>query len=563
LSEKRCWDVIVDALQKEKVRFVFGLPGNPEALYDSLYGAEGIEAVLVRHETSGVFMAMAYAKLTRQPGVCFGSPGPGVANLVPGVLEAYSGCTPLVVLGSSASSMLEGMGAFQETSQVDMFRPITKWLFRLPSADRAAWAMRRAFSLASNGKPGPVYVDVPFDVGVSKTDEARYVPADRPIRVRPDQERVKEAAELLLASERPVIVAGGGAFASAASGELITIAEFLGIPVLTTPCGRGVIPEGHPLAVGLVGLYRTRVGRRVYQEADLLLSLGSRNEEFQTAAWRYFPEEAMFIQVDIDSSEMGRNWIPDVAVVGDVKLVLQDLAAVISKRVRRRPLEEMPRVKGIMEAKEAFEREVEAQCKDSSAPLKSKRIVFEANRVFGGGTVLVNENGSQDLWSYYFPYYKVLDVDGCVAPAEQTCMGFGVAGAIGAKLAVPDRKVICTTGDGAFQMFMKELPTAVQYDAPVTWIVLNNYSLGWIKLHEKALGERYIAVDFEAQPDFAAVAEACGCYGGRVEEASAVRPALENALRQNAAGVPAVLDFIVDPWDFPDGFKEFHPHIWS
>lgn len=252
MSEKRCWDVIVDALQKEKVRFVFGLPGNPEALYDSLYGAEGIEAVLVRHETSGVFMAMAYAKLTRQPGVCFGSPGPGVANLVPGVLEAHSGCTPLVVLGSSASSMLEGMGAFQETSQVDMFRPITKWLFRLPSADRAAWAMRRAFSLASNGKPGPVYVDVPFDVGVSKTDEARYVPADRPIRVRPDQERVKEAAELLLASERPVIVAGGGSFASAASGELITIAEFLGIPVLTTPCGRGVIPEGHPLARALL-----------------------------------------------------------------------------------------------------------------------------------------------------------------------------------------------------------------------------------------------------------------------------------------------------------------------
>jgi len=142
-------------------------------------------------------------------------------------------------------------------------------------------------------------------------------------------------------------------------------------------------------------------------------------------------------------------------------------------------------------------------------------------------------------------------------------MGFGVAGAIGAKLAAPERKVICITGDGAFQMFMKELPTAVQYDAPVTWIVLNNYSLGWIKLHEKALGERYIAVDFEAQPDFAAFAEACDCYGERVEEAEAVRPALEEALRQNDSGIPAVLDFVVDPWDFPDGFKEFHPEIWK
>ncbi|KON30881.1 acetolactate synthase [miscellaneous Crenarchaeota group-15 archaeon DG-45] len=563
MSEKRCWDVIVDALEKEGVRFVFGLPGHPAVLYDSLYDAEAVEAVLVRHETSGAFMAMAYARLTRQPGVCFGSPGPGVANLIPGVLEAQSGCTPLIALGSSASSMHVGMGAFQETPQVDMFRPITKGVFKLPSADRAAWTMRRAFSLASNGKPGPIYVDVPFDVGTSTTAEVEYVPSDRPIRIRPDPERVKEAADLLLASERPVIVAGGGAYASAASGELIALAERLGIPVLTTPCGRGVIPESHPLALGLVGLYRTRVGRRVYQEADLLITLGSRNEEFQTAAWRHFPEGARFVQVDIDPSEMGRNWVPDVAVVGDAKLVLRDLMAAVSERARRRPLEEMPRVRSMLEAKEAFEAEVEAECADAPAPLKSKRVVREANRVFGSGTVLVNENGSQDLWSYYFPYYKVLDVDGCVAPAEQTCMGFGVAGAIGAKLAAPDRKVICTTGDGAFQMFMKELPTAVQCGAPVTWIVLNNFSLGWIKLHERALGDRYIAVDFEAQPDFAAVAEACGCHGERVDEASAVRPALEDALRQNEAGVPVVLDFIVDPWDFSDGFKEFHTSIWG
>lgn len=559
--EKRCWDVVVDALRKEDVRFVFGLPGNPEALYDSLYDAPEIETVLVRHETSGVFMAMAYAKLTRQPGVCFGSPGPGVANLVPGVLEAQSGCTPLVVLGSSVSGLKEGRGAFQETPQMEMLRPITKWAFMIPSADRAAWTMRRAFSIASNGKPGPVYVDVPFDVGVSTTSETGYTPSDRPIRVRPDTERVREAARLLLKSERPVIVAGGGASASAASEELIAFAELLGIPVLTTPCGRGVFPESHPLSLGLVGLYRTRVGRRAYQDADLILSLGSRNEEFQTGAWSYYPEAARFIQIDIDHSEIGRNWVPDVALVGDVKLTLRDLMAAVSERVRLRPLEEMPRVKAIIEAKEAFEMEVDAECRDASVPLKSKRIVREANKVFGGGTVLVNENGSQDLWSYYFPYYKVLDIDGCVAPAEQTCMGFGVAGAIGAKLATPDRKVLCTTGDGAFQMFMKELPTAVQYNAPVTWIVLNNYSLGWIKLHEKALGERYIAVDFEAQPDFAAVAEACGCYGEQVEEPGAIRSALENALKQNKNGVPAVLDFVVDPWDFPDGFKEFHPEI--
>jgi acetolactate synthase-1/2/3 large subunit len=555
--------VIVDALRKEKTKFLFGLPGHPAALYDSLYDAGEIEAVLVRHETSGVFMAMAYAKITRQPGVCFGSPGPGVANLVPGVLEAESGCTPLVVLGSSVGTVNEGKGAFQETPQVDMLRPITKWTFRLPSADRAAWAVRRAFSIASNGKPGPVYIDVPFDVGTSHTSETDYTPSDRPIRVRPEFERVKEAAELILGSERPVIVAGGGAHASGCSEELISLSELLGIPILTTPCGRGVIPESHPLALGLVGLYRTRVGRSAYQGADLIVSLGSRNEEFQTAAWGYYPEGARFVQVDIDPCEIGRNWIPDVALVGDVKLTLLDLMAVVSERMRRRPLEEMPRVREIVAAKEAFLQEVEAECSDTSVPLKTKRIVHEANRIFGGGTVLVNENGSQDLWSYYYPYYRVLDLDGCVAPAEQTCMGFGVAGAIGAKLAAPDRKVICTTGDGAFQMFMKELPTAVQYDAPVTWIVLNNYSLGWIKLHEKAAGGRYIAVDFESQPDFAAIAEASSCYGQQVTDPGDIRSALENALKKNLDGVPAVLDFVVDPWDFPEGFKEFQPDVFG
>ena len=563
MTEKRAWDVVVDALRAEGVKHVFGLPGHPAALYDSLYDAPEVEAVLVRHEASGVFMAMAYAKLTRRPGVCFGSPGPGVANMVSGVLEAHSGCTPLLVLGSSASTEIEGMGAFQETPQMEMFAPITKWRFRVLSPDRAAWAVRRSFSVASNGKPGPVYLDIPFNVGVSKTKQVGYTPAVAPIRVRPDWEDVKVAGELLLEAERPVIVAGGGAHWSGCSQEVIGLSELLGIPVLTTPCGRGVIPESHPLALGLVGLYRTRVGRRVYQESDLLVSVGSRNEEFQTAAWGYYPEDAKFIQIDIDPSEIGRNWIPDVALVGDARLALRDLSAYVSERAKRKSLDEMPRVREIVEAKAAFIEEVEAECRDDSTPLKTKRIVHEANRVFGPGTVLVNENGSQDLWSYYYPYYRVLDVDCCVAPAEQTCMGLGVAGAIGAKLAAPERKVLCTTGDGAFQMFMKELPTAVQYDAPVTWIVLNNYSLGWIKLHERAAGDRYIAVDFEAQPDFAAIAEASGCFGRQVKEPGDIRPALEDALKENQLGVPAVLDFVVDPWDFPDGFKEFQPDIFG
>ncbi len=559
---KRVWDIVVNGLEVEGVSHVFGLPGHPAALYDSLYDSD-IESILVRHEASGSFMAYAYGKMKRSPGVCFASPGPGVSNLVPGVLEAWSGCVPMLALGGSAALEHEGEGAFQETPQMEIFKGITKWGFRVPRAERASWALRRALTLAVNGKPGPVYLEVPFDVGQEKTNETQYHPSIRFVRSRPEPDALKRAAELLLVAERPIIVAGGGALYSGCLTELVKLAELFGVPVLTTPSGRGVIPEDHPLSLGQVGLYRTKLGRDAYQSADLIVSLGSRNEEFQTAAWRYYPEGAALIQVDIDPSELGRNFRPTVPIVADAKLFLQDLLAYARGRVKRVPLSRMPRVKGIIEATAAYLAEVYAESGDASKPIKTKRVVYEACRVFGPKTVLVNENGSQDLWSYYWPYWVVGALDGCVAPGEQTCMGLAVAGCIGAKLATPERPVVCTTGDGAFQMFMKEMSTAVQYKTPVTWIVLNNYSLGWIKLHERANRGRYIAVDFEAQPDFVKIAEASGCYGAQVTDPEDVKKTLRRAKRENKRGIPAMVEFVVDPWDFPEGFKEFQPDLFT
>ena len=559
---KRVWDIVVNGLEVEGVDHVFGLPGHPSALYDSLYDSD-IEPVLVRHEASGSFMAYVYGKMKRSPGVCFASPGPGVSNLVPGVLEAWSGCVPMLALGGSAALEHEGEGAFQETPQMEFFKGITKWGFRVPRAERASWALRRAFTLAVNGKPGPVYLEVPFDVGQEKTEETQYHPSIHLVRSRPEPDALKRAAELLLVAERPIIVAGGGALYSGCSAELVKLAELFGLPVLTTPSGRGVIPEDHPLSLGQVGLYRTKLGRDAYQSADLIISLGSRNEEFQTAAWRYYPEGAALIQVDIDPSELGRNFRPTVPIVADAKLFLQDLLAYTHGRVKKTPLSRMPRVKSIIEATAAYMAEVYRESGDASKPIKSKRVIYEACRVFGPKTVLVNENGSQDLWSYYWPYWAVGALDGCVAPGEQTCMGLAVAGCIGAKLAAPERPVVCTTGDGAFQMFMKEMSTAVQYKTPVTWVVLNNYSLGWIKLHERANRERYIAVDFEAQPDFVKIAQASGCFGAQVIEPEDVKNTLRRAKRENERGVPAMVEFVVDPWDFPEGFKEFQPDLFT
>jgi len=432
MLEMTGWQAVVAALKAEGVRYVFGLPGNPTCLYDALYDEPEIVPVLVRHEAAGGFMAMAYALLTGEPAVCFASPGPGVANLVPAMLESLATCAPVIAPCTGIDGHKYGKGAFQETDQIGIMRPVTKWAFRVPYADRVPWAMRRAFSLATNGQPGPVFVEIPVEVGAARVEMPPYLPAERWIRSAGDPERVHRAAVLIAEAERPLIVAGGGTLRSGAGGEVRALAELLGMPVMTTPSGRGAIPEDHPLSIGQVGLYRTRLGMQAFREADLLITVGSRNEEFQTGAWRIYPPGARYIQIDIEASEIGRNWVPDVPIVGDARLVLRDLLDLLRGQERD---EWSARAREWGEAKRAYDAEVEAEGRTDEMPLKTRRVLYELNRVFGRNTVLVHENGSQDLWSYYSPYYKVLDACSVVAPGEQTCMGMGVAGA---RRRVPD-----------------------------------------------------------------------------------------------------------------------------
>jgi len=331
---------------------------------------------------------------------------------------------------------------------------------------------------------------------------------------------------------------------SGATEEFREFIELLGIPFLTTPGGRGILSEDNPLALGLCGMYRTKVGKAVYAEADLVITIGTRNESFQTHEWKDFPKGAKFIQIDISSFEIGRNWMPDVGIVGDAKIVLRQLSKATKDKIEReRNFQAIPRVKEIMKAKKEFEIEVEAECMAEATPIPAKRVVYELSRVFGGNTILASENGSQDCWSYFFPYYKVQDGSEWVPVAEQTCMGMGVAGAIAAKLTKPEKKVVCVTGDGAFQMYMKELPTAAQYNAGCTWIVLNNSALGWVK-HNQTEAVGWDTSSFEVQPDFVRWAEACQCYGRRIEKSSEIKPALEEALKANREGIPAVIDVV-------------------
>jgi len=449
----------------------------------------------------------------------------------------------------------EGMGEFQECDQIGMMRPITKWSARISQVERIPWFIHRAFSIAMNGQPGPVFLEKPYDVGGSFIEQfeygvkppeielPEYVPAKK-LRMAGDPELINEAVTLLLKAKRPVAVAGNGAILSEAGVEFKELVELLGISFLTSPAGRGILSEEHSLAVGLMGLYRTKVGKQVFADADLVIAIGTRNESFQTHGWKDFPKEAKFIQIDIAPFEIGRNWIPDVGIVGDAKIVLRQLIDAIKGKVDKGGnFEEMPRVKEVVKAKQEFEIEVETECMTEETPIPAKRIVYELSKVFGRNTILVSENGSQDTWSYCFPYYKVQDGSEWVPVAEQTCMGMGVVGAIAAKLTKPEKKVVCVTGDGAFQMYMKELPTAAQYKAGCTWVVLNNSAFGWVKYGElNTVG--WDTCTFKVQPDFVKWAEACNCYGRRIEKLSEIRPALEEALEVNQKGIPAVLDFV-------------------
>ncbi len=539
------WEAIARMVRAQGVDFTFGLGDTHLQLYAAV--TDGLNAVNVRYEGSAPFMAMAYSRVTGRPGVCSASTGPGVANLVPGTLEALSGCSPLVILCQSINQKTEGMGEFQECDQLGMMRPVTKWAARVHDIERLSWYVRRAFSLAMNDQPGPVYVEIPYDVGGDITHglnvdivEPPYTPAAR-YRTAGDPDMVSRAVDLLLEAERPVAIAGNGAMLSGAGGAFRELVETVGIPFVTTPGGRGVISERHPLALGVTGLYRNMLAKGYIESADLVITIGSRNEAFQTHRWKDFPAGAKYIQVDVLAGEIGRNWLPDVAVVGDATLVIRAMLDEVRRRKMSGRLSPEARLEELEARKAKLLEDVESECAGGGLPVSAKRYVHEVGRVFGDNTILVNENGSQDAWSYVYPFYTVGDDSMCVTVAEQTCMGMGVVGAIAAKLARPDKKVVCITGDGAFQMYMKELPTAAQYGVGCTWVVLNNRAFGWPMYYQmQTVGWNTTSVD--VQSDFAAVARASGCHGRRIDGPDEIRPALEEALELNYKGVPVVLD---------------------
>lgn len=338
--------------------------------------------------------------------------------------------------------------------------------------------LERAFSIAVNGRPGAVFVEIPSDLADLTVEMPAYRPSLGRHRSRADAGRIAAAAALLAEASRPVLLAGSGAVFADAAVPIAQLAEALAMPVMTTPGGRGSYPDAGPLTLGQTGLYFTDAGKSWRNEADLVLSVDSGLEALSTNSWAFWPSNARFIQIDIQPETIATNMRPEVASVGDAALVLDDLIAtlpVIDEPIRA---ERLARIEAL---NEAFRPSLEAAAADAASPLHVPRVLDAVNRLFGRDTILMKENGGADLWCYYWPHYRVLDIDDCVPMAEQTAMGMGVVGAIAAKLAKPEKKVVCFTGDGAMQMCPGELATAAEHKYGVTWIVLNNHAFGWVQ----------------------------------------------------------------------------------
>jgi len=540
---------IVDVLRAEGVRHVFGLPGGHViGIYDALYSTPEITHVLVRHEQAAASMAAASAQLSGEPGVCLVTAGPGCTNLLTGIAEAYVGCLPIVILAGRGATATAHRGASQEVPTERIFAPVTKWAVRVDRADLIVDVLRQAFAVARGGRPGPVLVDIPRDILHTDLPAREYMPAPRAARPRASEDEVTAAADALARAERPLIVAGGGASASEASKEIVALAELLAAPVLTTLSGRGTIPDDHPLSAGGLGAHKTGLSARLLGEADVVLGLGARFEEMETS-WKpgtVPAPDATYIQVDIEPAELGRSVPAQLGVVADVRSFTEQLLAALGGAAVD-DFAHHPRTVAVaselahLEGDIALQAAGEEQPMHPLRPIRAVREAFppEATVGFDVGCLAQHMAGAT-------PYFKVYEPRSTIVPSSFYGMGFVAAALPAARLVHPDRPAVCFVGDGSFQMVMNVLPVAAEYGLGVTWCVLNDGALGSIRdIQEFALGDRIIGTDFHVQPDFAAIAHACGCHGERVEEPDGVDAAVARALEANERGVPAVLDFVV------------------
>ncbi|HKV55251.1 MAG TPA: thiamine pyrophosphate-binding protein [Candidatus Binataceae bacterium] len=521
-------DLVVQALKDEGVDTAFYLTGGP--MVDvALRCLEAFRTIDVRHEQAAAMAAHAYSRVSGKPGVCFAASGPGTTNLITGVGNAFLDAVPVVALGGASAVAQQGMGAFQEMDQVGMFKPITKWAERVIDARRIPEIINKAFRVATSGQPGPVYVDLPGDVLYKRIDESEVLyfkkPHEAP-RLSGDPAMVKRAIALLKQAKRPLILTGTGVFWSRAWDELREFVELSGIPFYTTPQGRGVIAEDHKLSF---------LGARnqAWKEADVVLVVGTRfNFIIGFGLPPRWAEDVKFIQVDISDEEIGRNRPVDVGIVGDAKVVLQQLLE--EGRDAFKGLKESPWIETLRGYDQRAEEKSRALLNSDAVPIHPLRL-FKEVRDFMDRDAIIVVDGHETL-NFARQSIPTNSPGHRVNAGPNGCMGVAVPFGLGAKVAKPDTQVIVLSGDGSFGMNGMEIDTLVRHNIPVLNVVSNNG--GWAGVGGMNAGRDLGFSRYDK------MAEVFGGYGEYVDKPQDIRAALERA---RASGKPAVVNVITDP----------------
>ena len=542
---------LIRGLEMENVEVMFGLPGGCILpAYDPLIESS-IRHILVRHEQGAGHMAEGYAHVTGRPGVAMVTSGPAATNMVTPLCDAYMDSIPMVAITGQVGTSAIGTDAFQECDTVGITRSITKHNDLVMSAEDLPMAIRQAFHIATTGRPGPVLIDVPKDVlqntmswnWPSQDEVEDSLPGYKP-NTKGHARMIKEAAQLILRSERPILYVGGGVLKARAASALRELAEMLQIPVVTTLMARGAFPDNHPLCLGMPGMHGTATAITAMQKSDLLIALGARFDDRVTGRVNSFAPEAKIIHVDIDPAEQGKVRKPDVPIVGDCRLVIEAMIEALRDLLQsgEKQADLTPWRSRVSGWREQFPLAYEPS--EPGEALKPQFCLEKLRDAAPEGTILVSGVGQHQMWSSQ--YWNFNEPYTWVNSGGLGTMGFSIPAAIGAKVGRPDKTVWAIDGDGCFQMTAQELVTASLERIPIKVGILNNSYLGMVRqwqemFYEERYSEVYLSPDL---PDFVKWAEAMGCVGIRVDDPSEVESAIDRANSINDR--PVVVDFRVD-----------------
>lgn len=522
-------EVLIKSLLNEGVDTIFGYPGGAiMPVFDSLYDyKDKLEHVLVRHEQGATHAAEGYARTSGRVGVALVTSGPGATNTVTGIADAMIDSTPMVVISGQVASSLLGSDAFQEADVVGIMQPVTKWAYQIRRPEDIAWAVSRAFYIASTGRPGPVVLDITKDAQFGTVDNFEYQKTNfiRSYQPKPDpkESEIIAASKIINEAKKPLALVGQGVILGNAEKELLDFIEKSGVPVASTVLGLSAVPSEHPQNVGMLGMHGNVGPNQKTNECDVLIAIGMRFDDRVTGDLNTYAKQAKVIHLDIDKSEIGKNVPVTARVLGDVKETLPMITSQLQKKSYPEWLSEFS---------ECYDREynavIDSELYPTEGQLKMGEVINKVSEATGNKAVLVTDVGQHQMMSVrYFKYTQSRSV---VTSGGLGTMGFGLPAAIGAKYGSPDRTVCLFVGDGGIQMTIQEFGTIMQYGIDVKIILLNNHFLGMVRQWQELFFEERYSETVMNNPDFVKIAEAYNIPGKKVSDRAELDKAIEEML---------------------------------